>query len=97
MKIDLYLSKHCIETEAKRLYEESLKQYFKARENHRPEMEEKIEGLKNFLVYSDFNHLRSIDPALAGTEGGSAFLHIRGADDFEIEIDGRFYRPQERK
>ena len=94
MKIDLNLSKHCIETEAKRLYEESLKQYFKALEKDRPEMEEKIEGLKNFLVYSDFNHLRSMNQALAGTEGGSAFLNVRGADDFEIEIDGHFYRPQ---
>ncbi|MBU1569932.1 MAG: hypothetical protein KKE00_05345 [Proteobacteria bacterium] len=89
MKILLDLSKHCIETEAKRIYEKSLTQYFKAPDSKRPELEEKIEGLRNFLEYSDFNHLRSNHPALAGTEGGEAVLHLLGRDLFEIEIGGQ--------
>lgn len=96
MKILLDLSKHCIETEAKRIYEESLTQYFKAPDSKRPGLEEKIEGLRNFLEYSDFNHLRSSHQALAGTEGGKAVLNLLGRDSFEIEIDGCFYIPQKK-
>jgi hypothetical protein len=90
MKILLDLSKHCIETEAKRVYEASLTEYFKAPDSKQPELEEKIEGLRNFLEYSDFNHLRSSNPVLAGREGGKAALHLLGLDLFEIEIDGAF-------
>jgi len=57
IKILLDLSKHCIETKSKRIYEESLMQYFKVPDSKRPGLEEKIEGLMNFLVYSDVNHL----------------------------------------
>ncbi|OQW99308.1 MAG: hypothetical protein BWK74_02505 [Desulfobacteraceae bacterium A6] len=94
MKILLDLSKHCIETEAKRIYEESLKLYFKAPDSKRPGLEEKIEGLRNFLEHSDFNHLRSSNPVFAGREGGKAVLHLLGGDLFEIEIDGTLYKPK---
>lgn len=97
MKIPLNISKHCIETESKRIYEESIKQYFKAPDSERPELEEKIEGLRNFLEYSDFNHLRSSHPVLAGREGGEAALHLLGGDLFEIEIDGSFFIPQKKE
>jgi len=96
MKIPLNVSKHCIETEVKRVYEESLRQYFKAPDSKRPELEEKIEGLRNFLEYSDFKHLRSSHPFLAGSEGGKAVLHLLSGDLFEIETDGCFYIPQKR-
>jgi len=97
MKILLNLSKHCIETEAKRLYEESLKQYFKAPDSRRAELEEVIEGLRNFLEYTDFNHLRCSHRALAGAEGGKGVLHILGEDLFEIETDGTLYKPQKKQ
>ncbi|MDP2862876.1 MAG: hypothetical protein Q8N95_08800 [Desulfobacterales bacterium] len=97
MKILLDLSKHCIETESKRIYEESLTQYFKAPDSKRPGLEEKIEGFRNFLEYSDFNYLRNSHPALAGTEGGKAVLDLLGLDLFEIEIDGTFYKPQKKE
>jgi len=96
MKITLNLSRHCIETESKRIYEESLRQYFKAPDSKRPELEKIIEGLRNFLEYSDFKHLRSSHPVLAGREVGKAELHLLGEDLFEIEIDGSFYRPQKK-
>jgi hypothetical protein len=94
MKIPLSLSKHCIETEAKRIYEESLRRYFSAPDSEKPELEEKIEGLKNFLEYSDFNHLRNCHPVLSGMKGGRAVLHILGTDLFEIETDGIFHKPR---
>ncbi len=93
MMIHLDLSRHCIETEAKRIYEESLKQYFKAPDSKRIELEEKIEGLKNFLEYSDFKHLRTCNTVLAGMEYGKEILNILGQDLFEIETDGTFYKP----
>lgn len=96
MKILLDLSKHCIETEAKRIYEKSLTQYFKVPDSKRPGLEEKIEGLRNFLEYSDFSHLRSSHPSLAGTGGGEAVLHLLGPDLFEIEIEGSFCSPQKK-
>jgi hypothetical protein len=96
MKIPINLSKHCIETEAKRIYEENLTHYFKGPDSKRPELEEKIEGLRNFLEYSDFNHLRSSNRVLAGGEGGKAVLHVLDRDLFEIEIDGTFYKPQKK-
>ena len=97
MKIPFNLSRHCIETESKRIYEESLKQYFKAPDSKRPELEEKIGGLRNFLEYTDFNHLRSRHQALAGGEGGKAVLYLLEEDLFEIEIDGSFYKPQKKR
>jgi hypothetical protein len=97
MIIHLDLSKHCIETEAKRIYEESLRRYFSAPDSEKPELEEKIEGLKNFLEYSDFRQLRSSHPVLAGREGGNAVLHLLGVDLFEIETSGCFYRPQKKE
>ncbi len=96
MKILLDLSKHCIETEAKWIYEESIREYFRVPDSKRPGLEEKIEGLRNFLEYSDFNHLRSSHQAFAGTEGSKAVLNLLGLDLFEIEIDGTFYRPQKK-
>ena len=97
MKILLNLSKHCIETESKRIYEESLAQYFKATDSKRAELEEIIEGLRIFLEYSDFNHLRSSYPVLAGREGCKAVLHVLDRNLFEIEIDGTIYRPQKKR
>jgi len=97
MKILLDLSKHCIETESKRIYEESLTEYFKAPDSKRPELEEIIEGLRSFLEYSDFKHLRSSHSVLAGTEGGKAVLHVLNRDLFQIEIDGCFYIPQKKE
>jgi hypothetical protein len=97
MKIPLSLSKHCIETEAKRIYEESLRRYFSAPDSKKHELEEKIEGLKNFLEYSDFKHLRNCHPVLSGNEGGKGLLHIIGHDSFEIETDGIIYKPLKNK
>lgn len=97
MKITLNLSKHCIETEAKRIYEDSLTQYFKVFDSKRPELEEKIEGLRNFLEYTDFNHLRSRHQALAGGEGGKAVIHFFDRDLFKIETCGSFFIPQKKE
>ena len=96
MFIPLNLSGHCIETEAKRIYEESIREYFKAPDSMRAELEEKIEGLRNFLEYSDFNHLRSLHQSFASLEVGEAALYLFANNSFKIETDGSFYKPQKK-
>ncbi|MBW2250191.1 MAG: hypothetical protein JRF60_06080, partial [Deltaproteobacteria bacterium] len=52
MKIKLNLSRHCIETETKRLYNQSVLKYFKADDKDR--IEKQIETLQNALQTLDF-------------------------------------------
>ncbi|MGB5156566.1 hypothetical protein [Desulfobacterium sp. N47] len=96
MKIEINLPDHCIETEAKRLYKKSLTRFFESSDPSDPELEEKIDGLINFLEYTDFGHLRSSNPVLAGIEKGKAVLNILGENLFEIEVDGSIYKPRKK-
>lgn len=88
MKIKLNLSKHCIQTEAKRLYNQSVSQYFQAAGESR-QLEEKIEILKEVLEKCDFPGLRSIYPELAGNYAGKASLTIDSQKRIVILINGR--------
>jgi len=64
MKIKLNLTRHCIETETKRLYNQSVLKYFKA--DDKDHIEKQIEILQNALQTLDFGKLRSTYPELAG-------------------------------
>jgi hypothetical protein len=98
MRIILDLANHCVETEAKKIYEEGLKEYFRSPESKKPELEEKIEGLKNFLEYSDFKQLRSCNTVLSGgAEDGKAILRIMGRESFEVDADGIIFTAQRKK
>ncbi|MBU1056080.1 MAG: hypothetical protein KKC46_19985 [Proteobacteria bacterium] len=96
MKIKMNLSGHCIETEAKRLYNNSITEFFENSESTDSELEEKIEGLKSFLEYTDFAHLRGRHPVLAGTEEGKAILNLLGENLFELEVNESIYRAQKK-
>ncbi|MBA3035208.1 MAG: hypothetical protein FP814_01815 [Desulfobacterium sp.] len=87
------LTDHCIETEAKRLYKKSLNQFFESSDPSNHELEEKVDGLINFLEYTDFGHLRGSNPVLAGIEKGKAVLNILGENLFEVEVAGSIYKP----
>jgi len=68
LKIDLKITKHCIQTEAKKKYEALISKYFK---KNTPEAEKedclkKIDALKFFLSNADINNLRSKYPELSG-------------------------------
>ena len=89
MKITLDLSRHCVETEAKKLLEDGVRLYFKASETERTKLEERIEGLKVFLEQTDFGRLRRSDPILAGLESGKVSLHILSEGDFLLEFGGK--------
>ncbi len=88
MKIKLNLSNHCIQTEAKRLYNQSVSQFFKAgAESSR--LEKKIEILKTVLEKCDFPRLRSRYPELAGSHTGEAILTIGKQNRIVIHINGK--------
>lgn len=93
MKIEMNLSGHCIETESKHLYNKSIVEFFESSDPTDPVLEEKIEGLKNFLEYTDFAYLRGSHPVLSGTEKGRVVINILGKNLFEVEVNGRIYKP----
>lgn len=97
MDIQLNLKKHCIATECKRLYNQSVSSYLK-KAHGKPSLEEKnleerIELLKTSLEQLDFPGLRSKYPALSGktdsqvrlgsNSGGNLFISI---DNLKIEL-----------
>jgi len=87
MKLDL--SKHCIETELKRLYNRSVSRYLKMKTDD-PRLEADIELLKAALERFDFPRLRSSYPILAGGPGNNE-VELAGNDDglVRVLIDGR--------
>ncbi len=87
MKIKLNLSKHCVETELKRLYNRSLSEYFKPGSN-REELETIIDVLKTVLENSNFGNLRSTYPKLAGKSGANIVLTTHRQDHVVILING---------
>lgn len=72
MEIKLELTKHCIQTEAKKKYERLMSKYFKQATSDRnlSILEEQIEGLKYFLEHADFGYLRATYSFLNGNQGG---------------------------
>ncbi|MCP3955447.1 MAG: hypothetical protein GY697_24985 [Desulfobacterales bacterium] len=86
----LDLSKHCIQTEIKRLYNRSVSRYFTLKKED-PQLATDIEMLKTALECLDFPRLRSGYTELAGGQGtrvielvaddkGRAVVRINGRD-----------------
>lgn len=75
LKIQLDLSRHCIETEIKRLYNRSVVHYFNSR-NNKQKLEIRIDVLKNALEQLDFSFLRSHYPILSGGIEKDVFLAV---------------------
>ena len=87
MRLDL--SKHCIQTEIKRLYNRSVSRYFRLKEED-PRLAAEIELLKAALETLDFHRLRSGHGELAGGRGDRAVELAAGASgDVVVRIDGR--------
>ena len=87
MKLDL--SKHCIQTEIKRLYNRSVSRYFKL-ERDDPQLAGDIELLKTGLETLDFRRLRSDYRELAGGRDDRV-VELAAEDDGRVvvRIDGR--------
>ena len=87
MKIKLNLSRHCIETETKRLYNQSVLKYFKA--NDKDRIEKQIEILQHALQTLDFGKLRSTYPELAGHHDDHVELYLNNQNQIIILINGK--------
>ncbi len=86
MKIQLDLSRHCIETELRRLHDLSISRYFKTK-GMDAELEKRIENIGHALEKLDFPSLRSRFPDLAGGSSASVFLSIDGNGKIRIHIN----------
>jgi len=87
VKIKLNLSRHCIETETKRLYNQSVLKYFKA--NDKNHIEKQIEILQHALQTLDFGKLRSTYPELAGHCDDHVELSINDQNKIIVRINGK--------
>lgn len=87
MKLDL--TRHCIETEIRRLYNRSVSLYIRLKKED-PLLETDIELLKAALESLDFHGLRSGYSTLAGKQDNSV-VELAANDDggVIVRIDGR--------
>ncbi len=89
MNIKLNLSRHCVETEMKRLYNKSISEYFKAEsEDEKKGLEDRIELLQKGLESFDFNRLRSRHPELSGEKEAEVQLFAESGGRPGILING---------
>ncbi len=84
MEIQLDLGKHCIKTEIQRQYDKSISEYFKTQN---PELEEKIEFLKDVLEKVDLIGLRGKYKELAGNSDADVRLVLHKGGLFELRLD----------
>lgn len=87
MQIKLDLSKHCIETAIKKLYNQSISTYFKNKYSD-IHLERQIENLKEALETFDFGRLRKEYPVLAGHHEDEVTLSFDKDDKATITING---------
>lgn len=87
MRIDLDLTKHCVETEIKRIYHHALSAYFQAGADQ-THLEQTIDLTQQALERLDFSFLRSQYPPLAGNSDVPVVLAWR-ADHPVILIAGQ--------
>ena len=87
MNIKLNLSQHCIETEIKLLYNQSVLKYFKA--NDKDQLEKQMKILQHALKTLDFKKLRSTYPELAGQCDDRVELSINDNNQIIIQINGK--------
>jgi len=78
MEIPITIEKHCIETEARRLYEKFLGRYFgkSVSDPEKAVLECQIEAILFFLENADFRELRHRHVELDGTSRNQVVLDI---------------------
>jgi len=89
--LELNLERRCIATEAKRAYEQAVSQYFRSSDS--PDLENRIELLKDLLEQVDLPGLRGAHPELRA--GGGPVLVLREGDTLRIEAKGRILHSQQ--
>ena len=89
--ITLNLSKHCIQTEVKRLHNRCISRYFKDRGN-RSALERELLLLTDALNTFDFAWLRGQYPELSGGHSASVVLERGASKKLLVRINGRVIR-----
>jgi len=92
VEIPITIDKHCIETEAGRLYEKLLGRYFRKTVSDREKKicENQIEALLFFLEHADFGSLRHQHTELNGTMKTQVLLDIDTAGkSMAIRVPGK--------
>lgn len=87
-QVRLDLSRHCVETEIRRLYNRTISEYFRADRLQRERLEAIIDMTRDALESLDFNRLRNEYSPLAGHSDARVVL-ARAQDRLSILIDGR--------
>ena len=88
MQIKLDLNNHCIETELKKKYNQSISKYFKNKSSD-TDLERQIENLNVALTTLDFGRLRKEFPALAGHHSDDVIFSFDDAGKIHILINGK--------
>ena len=88
MHIQLTLERHCIETEIKRRYQQSISSYFKSKEED-DALLQSISIAQQALETLDFRRLRSQYPELAGGSKAKVSLSRDDEDQLVLTIDSR--------
>ena len=86
-ELQLDLSRHCVETEIKKRYNQAVSRYFRADSALRRQIEKTIELSLEALETLDFNYLRSVCPPLAGRTRARIVLK-KEAGELVILVDG---------
>ncbi|MDY6830487.1 MAG: hypothetical protein SWC96_01355 [Thermodesulfobacteriota bacterium] len=89
IKIPLDLSKHCIQTETKRVYNRLLSTCLKPGTGPDTLAEQKLELLQQALETWDFAALRAAYPELAGGREAAVVLVTGPAGRLRISLNGR--------
>lgn len=92
MDIRLDLSKHCIETEIKRIYNRVLSRYFKPGADKHT-LEQTLEVTRHALEIFDFPSLRSLYPELTGKVAAEVVLSLVENDRLTITINNKTVTP----
>ena len=87
MEIPLDLTRHCIETESKKIHNRLIQSYFKS-ENEKESLELAIDAIKLFLEQVDFSKLRFDYPDLAGSTIDASLI-IKSTQSIVIQLDNR--------
>ena len=90
--IRLDLSKHCIETEIKKVYNQSVFRYFKAGSD-KNQLENQIDILKKAMEQVDFAGLRRVYPELEGHNHSEVFLSKDAENRMVITINDQKIEP----
>jgi len=92
MKIILDLSKHCIETEIKRFYNQSVSKYFKPNPD-KAGLEREIEILREVLETFDFKRLRNTYPPFGGHHNDYVVLGVNDQNKIILFLNGKSIEP----